>query len=67
MEIVDIQKEIIQLITLFKQNKKEGLIERVNIVSEELNEKLDFAQSDEEIVLLGKCLKIVEDLKKQLL
>lgn len=67
MEIVDIQKEIIQLITLFKQNKKEGLIERVNIVLEKLNEKLDFAQSDEEIVLLGKCLKIVEDLKKQLL
>ncbi|WP_010252428.1 hypothetical protein [Myroides injenensis] len=66
MEIVDIQKEIMQLITLFKQNNKDGLIDRVNVVSEELNEKLDFAQSDDEIVLLGKCLKIVEDLKKQL-
>lgn len=61
-----LQKEIMEIMTLIKGNKKSEAalsIERVRLA---LYEVLDFTDDDEDLVRAGKFLKIIEELESRL-
>lgn len=63
MKIEVVKKEIMQLMVLVAQNKKEEAKELAESVLEMINEGLDFAATDEDLVQWGKLEKIVNELK----
>lgn len=65
MNLEVIKNEIMQLMVLIAQNKKEEAKEGIEVVLEKINEGMDFAKSDEELVYWSKFAKIVEGLKQK--
>ncbi|MGL4582536.1 MAG: hypothetical protein ACRCVU_06090 [Flavobacterium sp.] len=63
MKIEEVQQQIMQLMVLIAQNKKSEASKAIENIEEAINEGLDFAQTDEEVVHWGKFLKIIEELK----
>ena len=63
MKIEEVQQQIMQLMVLIAQNKKSEASKAIENIEEAINEGLDFAQTDEEVVHWGKFLKIIEQLK----
>lgn len=63
MKIEEVQQQIMQLMVLIAQNKKSEASQAIENIEEVINEGLDFAQTDDEVVHWGKFLKIIEELK----
>lgn len=63
MNLEAVKKEVMQLMVLIAQNKKEEAKELAESVLEMINEGLDFAATDEDLVQWGKLEKIVNELK----
>ncbi|WP_025125217.1 hypothetical protein [Myroides odoratimimus] len=63
MKIEEVQQQIMQLMVLIAQNKKEEASVAVEKIEESINDGLDYAQTDDEVVRWGKFLKIIEELK----
>ncbi|MDR0195110.1 MAG: hypothetical protein LBI73_08285 [Myroides sp.] len=66
MKIEEVQQQIMQLMVLIAQNKKSEVSTAIEKIEESINDGLDFAKTDEEVVHWGKFLKIVEELKLKL-
>lgn len=66
MKIEEVQQQIMQSMVLIAQNKKSEASAAIEKIEEEINEGLDFAKTDEEVVHWGKFLRIVEELKQKL-
>ncbi|EKB02839.1 hypothetical protein HMPREF9711_02916 [Myroides odoratimimus CCUG 3837] len=66
MKIEEVQQQIMQLMVLIAQNKKEEASVAVEKIEESINEGLDYAQTDDEVVRWGKFLKIIEELKQKI-
>lgn len=65
MKIEEVQQQIMQLMVLIAQNKKSEASQAIENIEEVINEGLDFAQTDDEVVHWGKFLKIIEELKQK--
>lgn len=63
MKIEEVQQQIMQLMVLIAQNKKSEASKAIVNIEEAINDGLDFAQTDDEVVHWGKFLKIIEELK----
>lgn len=63
MNLEAVKKEVMQLMVLIAQNKKEEAKELAESVLEMINEGLDFAATDKDLVQWGKLEKIVNELK----
>ncbi len=63
MNLEVVKKEVMQLMALIAQNKKVEAKEVAGAVLEMINEGLDFAATDEDLVQWGKLEKIVNELK----
>ncbi len=66
MNLEVVKKEIMQLMVLVAQNKKEEAENSIEKLLEKINEGLDFAKSDEELINWSKFAKIVEELKQKI-
>lgn len=66
MNLEVVKKEIMQLMVLVAQNKKEEAENSIEMLLEKINEGLDFAKSDEELINWSKFAKIVEELKQKI-
>ncbi|MEC4051563.1 hypothetical protein VSP10_02055 [Myroides odoratimimus] len=66
MKIEEVQQQIMQLMVLIAQNKKEEASVAVEKIEESINDGLDYAQTDDEVVRWGKFLKIIEELKQKI-
>lgn len=65
MEKDTIENQIIQLIALIASKRLIEAKEKIEAILEQINDKLDFATTDEELVRLGKYHKIVEQLQQK--
>lgn len=66
MKIEEIQQQIMQLMVLIAKNKKSEASSELEHIEERINEGLDFATTDEEVVHWGKFLKIIKELKQKI-
>lgn len=66
MSISKVKAEIIALMAMVQHNKMIEAQEKVVSVLESINEGLDLATSDEDIVMWSKFKKIVEDLNEKI-
>ncbi|MCC9041986.1 hypothetical protein LNQ81_04625 [Myroides sp. M-43] len=66
MKIEEVQQMIMQLMVLVAQNKKSEALNAIDKIEESINEGLDFAQTDKEVVHWSKFAKIVEELKQKI-
>ncbi|AJA68150.1 hypothetical protein HX045_10410 [Myroides odoratimimus] len=66
MKIEEVQQQIMQLMVLIAQNKKEEASVAIEKIEESINDGLDYAQTDDEVVRWGKFLKIIEELKQKI-
>lgn len=65
-KLEELQREIMQLIIIIADKKNSEAVAKIENIRLELHDALDFAESDEELVRIGKFLKIVEELEGKL-
>lgn len=63
MSLSKVKEEIMALMALVEQKKMDVAQVKVDAIVEMIHTGLDFAESDEDLVLWGKFLKIVEALQ----
>ncbi len=61
-----VENEIMQLISLIASKQIDVANEKIESVQLMIEEELDFAAADDELVLLAKYQKIVEQLKQKI-
>jgi hypothetical protein len=61
-----VENEIMQLISLIASKQIDVANEKIESVQLMIEEELDFATADDELVLLAKYQKIVEQLKQKI-
>ena len=62
----EIQKDIMQLMVLLAEKDKTKAMLKIESIRVDLYDALDFADNDDELVRIGKFLKIVEELEGKL-
>lgn len=63
MSLSKVKEEIMALMVLVDQKKMDVAQNKIDEVIESIHTGLDFAETDDDIVLWGKFLKIVESLQ----
>ncbi|MDR0229980.1 MAG: hypothetical protein LBI72_13115 [Flavobacteriaceae bacterium] len=66
MSLAKVQEEIMTLMALIAQKRRDEAEIKIEQVFEIIHEGLDFSTNDEELVYWGKYLKIVEGLQHKL-
>ncbi|SFJ58527.1 hypothetical protein [Myroides guanonis] len=62
----ELQREIMQLMVLMAEKDKIKSMSKIESIRVDLYDALDFADNDDELVRIGKFLKIVEELEGKL-
>lgn len=60
------EKEIIVLLQLMQQNKRTKAIVYASVLMERIEEAMDLAHTDEELIRLSKMQRIVADVQQKL-
>lgn len=62
----ELQRETMQLMVLMAEKDKIKSMSKIESIRVDLYDALDFADNDDELVRIGKFLKIVEELEGKL-
>lgn len=62
----ELQREIMQLMVLMAKKDKIKSMSKIESIRGDLYDVLDFADNDDELVRIGKFLKIIEELEGKL-
>ncbi len=62
----ELQREIMQLMIMMAEKNNPKTISKIEDIRFNLHNALDFAENDDELVRIGKFLKIVEELEGKL-
>lgn len=62
----ELQREIMQLMVLMAKKDKIKSMSKIENIRGDLYDVLDFADNDDELVRIGKFLKIIEELEGKL-
>ncbi len=62
----ELQREIMQLMIMMAEKNNPKTISKIEDIRFNLHNALDFADNDDELVRIGKFLKIVEELEGKL-